>query len=60
MLDIEVVDVIEQPFENLIRFRFKNQNKDADLIYFLVKKDKTDYKKISKIGINKEDILLLK
>lgn len=60
MFDIEVVDVIEQPFENLIRFRFKNQNKDTDLIYFLTKKDKTDYKKISKIGINKEDILLLK
>ena len=58
--DIEVVDIIEQPFENLIRFRFANQDKNTDLIYFLTKKDNTDYFKIKKIGLNKEDILLLK
>lgn len=36
---IKYIGVIEQPFERLIRFRFVNQSKDSEDIYWLVKKD---------------------
>lgn len=56
---VKVVDVIEQPFENLVRFKYEGQI-DSKLIYYLAPKDGTDYLKIKKLGIKKEDILLLK
>lgn len=57
--DIKIVDVIAQPFENLVRFKFVNQKDNAQLVYWLVSKDVciTD---IKEIGFKNSDILLLK
>ena len=57
---IRVIDVVEQPFENLVRFRYENQSDDTEPIYYLAPKDGTDYTKLKKVGIKTKDILLLK
>lgn len=56
---IKVLDVIEQPFENLVIFKYLNQTSDQK-IYWFVPKDKIDYTKIKKVGIKTSDILMLK
>lgn len=58
MFDIEIIDVMEQPFEKLMRFKFKNQL-DKNYLYWELNKD-VDVSKVKRIGINNEDILLLK
>lgn len=57
--EIEIIDVIEQPFENLIRFRFKHQDKNSEPLYWLVDK-KVDVSKVQKIGFKTESALYLK
>lgn len=57
--EIEIVDVIEQPFENLVRFRFKDQDKNTEPLYWLVDK-KVDVSKVQKIGFKTESVLYLK
>ena len=57
--EIEIVDVTEETFNNLVRFRFKNQNKTSELVYWKVDKD-VDVINIKKIYFNSSDILLLK
>lgn len=57
---IKVIDVVEQPFENLVRFKYENQSEDSEPIYYLAPKDGTDYSKIKKIGIKSEHISFLK
>ena len=58
--DIEIIDVIEQPFENLIRFRFKNQVRNSPPIYWLVSKDDKKVVTTKKINVDPKDIMLLK
>lgn len=57
--EIEIVDIIEQPFENLVRFRFKDQDKNSEPLYWLVDK-KVDVSKVQKIGFKTESALYLK
>ncbi len=56
--DIEIIDVLEQPFEQLVRFKFKNQL-DQNYLYWELPKD-VDVSKVKLIGIKEEDVLLLK
>ena len=56
---IEIVGVTEQPFENLIRFRFKNQKEDSPEIYWFTPKD-LDTSKIKSVGFKTKDLLFLK
>ena len=58
--EIEVVDITEETFNNLVRFRFKNQTKSSDLIYWKVDKDIKVDKNTKQIYFNLDDILLLK
>ena len=58
--EIEVVDITEETFNNLVRFRFKNQSKSTELIYWKVDKDVKIDTDIKKIYFNSSDILLLK
>ena len=57
--EVIIIDVVEQPFEKLVLFRFKNQLEGTPDIYWEVEKD-LDVSKIKKLGIKKEDVLLLK
>jgi len=58
--EIEVMDITEETFNNLVRFRFKNQDKTSDLVYWKVDKDIKVDEKTKKIYFNLNDILLLK
>ena len=58
--NIEIVDITEETFNNLVRFRFANQDKSSELIYWKVDKDVEVDKKLKKIYFNSSDILLLK
>lgn len=55
--DIEIIDIIEETFEHLIRFKFKGGN---SIIYWRVSKDKPIDLKQKKIYLDKKDILPLK
>lgn len=58
--EIEVMDITEETFNNLVRFRFKNQDKTSELVYWKVDKDIKVDEKTKKIYFNLNDILLLK
>ena len=59
--EVKDVEVVEQPFEYLIRFRFKNQKEDTPKVLWLVAKDtKLGESKIKSISFNEDSILLLK
>lgn len=57
--EIKIVDVIAQPFENLVRFRFAEQDENSEPLYWLVDKS-IDATKVKKIGFKTEKILCLK
>ena len=57
--EIQIIGISEEPFEKLVRFRFKNQNIDSEDVYWRInKKDTVD--DVQYIGFNKKDILYLK
>ena len=58
--EIEVVDITEETFNNLVRFRFKNQSNSSDLVYWKVDKEVPIENNIKKIYFSLDDILLLK
>ena len=58
--EIIVQDVIAQPFENLVRFRFKNQTTSSELVYWLTSKENPNISDTKKLGFKNSDILLLK
>ena len=57
---IEIIDITEETFNNLVRFRFVNQDKSSELIYWKVEKNIKVDKTLEKIYFNSNDILLLK
>ena len=58
--NIEVIDITEETFNNLVRSRFVNQDKSSELIYWKVEKNIKVDKTLEKIYFNSNDILLLK
>ena len=56
---IIIKEVVEQPFEKLVLFRFENQEEDSPDIYWITNKEQ-DVSKIKKLGISKDDIIPLK
>lgn len=56
---IEIIDIIEEPFEHTIRFRFANNNCSSILYWRLSKSEKIDLK-TKKIYLSEKDILFLK
>ena len=58
--EIIVQDVIAQPFENLVRFRFKNQTNSSELVYWLTSKENPNISETKKLGFKNSDILILK
>ena len=57
---IEIVDIVEQPFENQIRFRFSKQKVSANTICWFVDKENKTALSAKRVSVNPEDILLLK
>ena len=58
--EIIIKDVIPQPFENLVRFKFKIQDENSQFIYWLTSKEKNNLANIKKLGFKNTDILFLK
>lgn len=59
--EVKDVEVVEQPFEYLVRFRFKGQKEGTPKVLLLVAKDsKLNESKIKNISFNEDSILLLK
>lgn len=56
---IKIIDINEEPFEKLIRFRFVNQDKTSEDIYWKIPKDKPNPSS-SYVTFDKKDILYLK
>jgi len=57
--EIVVKEVMEQPFEKLVVFRYKNQKEGSKDLYWLTDKT-TETKKVSRLGFKTSKILLLK
>jgi len=57
--EIIIKEVMEQPFEKIVVFRFKKQKEGSQDLYWLVDK-KVDTKKVSRLGFKTSKILLLK
>ena len=57
---IRIVDFIEQPFENQIRFVFDKQKNNSNSICWFVDKQLSDINQTKEVGINPNDVLLLK
>jgi len=57
--EIVIKDVMEQPFEKLVAFRFKNQNPSSKDLYWLTDKT-TKVEEVTHLGFKNKDILLLK
>ena len=61
LIPIKDIEIIEQPFEYCVRFRFVNQNDNSSKITWLVsKEEKIDFSKVKKIGFLDSSILFLK
>ena len=59
--EVKDVEVLEQTFDYVVRFRFVNQDPNSPKIFYLVSKDnKIDLTKIKKIGFKTESVLFLK
>ena len=58
--EIEVIDISEETFNNLVRFRFKNQNRSSELVMWKVEKNIPLSMDISEIYFDSDDVLLLK
>lgn len=56
---IIITKIAEQPFEKIVLFRFANQDKSSQDVYWITDKN-TDISKVKKLGILREDIILLK
>ena len=57
--EIIIKEVLEQPFEKLVVFRYKNQKEGSKDLYWLTDKT-TETKKVSRLGFKTSKILLLK
>ena len=57
--EIQIIGISEEPFEKLVRFRFKNQNIDSEDIYWKINKKDT-VSDVKYIEFDKKDILYLK
>ena len=57
---IEIVDFIEQPFENQIRFRFSKQKVSTNSICWFVDKENKAALSAKRVTVDPNDILLLK
>lgn len=57
--EIVIKEVLEQPFEKLVVFRYKNQKEGSKDLYWLTDKT-TETKKVSRLGFKTSKILLLK
>ena len=53
-----VKKVVEEPFEKIVLFRFKDQDEHSPDMYWITKKE-ADVSNVTKLGISKEDIILL-
>lgn len=56
---IEIIDSNQEPFEQLVRFRFINQIEDSEPVYWRLPKDK-DVSTVKYISFDKESVLKLK
>ena len=50
---------MEEPFEIVIEFRFKNQIKESENIWWRLSKDKKPSKFPKELGVSEKNILLL-
>lgn len=57
---INVHDITEETFNNLVRFRFEYQNSGSDFIYWKIEKNVPLTKDINEANFSYKDILLLK
>ena len=57
---IEILDITEETFNNLVRFRFLNQDINSEPLYWKVDKNVPIYLKNQTIYFDRKDILLLK
>lgn len=58
--EIEVVEINEETFNNLVIFRFKHQLKNTEPLYWKVDKDVNVNNNTSKVYFSNSDVLLLK
>ena len=56
--EIVIKKVVEEPFEKIVLFRFKDQDEHSPDMYWITKKE-ADVSNVTKLGISKEDIILL-
>ena len=56
---IKVLEVIEQPFEIQVRFKYENQSEDSEELFWTFKKDSQPFVDAKHLGIKSENILLL-
>ncbi len=57
---INIVDIVSEPFEYLIRFRYLSQNSKTPEILYRVSKNAISNLNIKQIGVKSDDILFLK
>lgn len=58
--EIRIIDITENPFENLVRFRFANQVNESEDIYWRIDKKIGIDKNLNFVYFDLEDVLLLK
>lgn len=58
--EIEVLDITEETFNILVRFKFAKQTANSEPLYWKVEKDVLLSKEMTKIYFNSSDVLLLK
>ena len=58
--NIKVLEVIEQPFEIQVRFKYENQIDDSEELLWTLKKDSKPFVSPKHLGIKSNHILLLK
>ena len=56
--EIVIKKVVEEPFEKIVLFRFKDQDEHSPDMYWITKKE-ADVSNVTKLGISEEDIILL-
>ena len=58
--DINIIEIVEEPFENMVLFRFANQKEGTPNIIWKTDKKEDINEETKKIYLNKSDIMLLK
>jgi len=57
--NIKVLEVIEQPFEMQVRFKYEKQSEESDELFWTFKKDSKPFTDAKHLGIKSNNILLL-